>query len=54
MTGRPLGETAEQSNEAVHANFDIAWNKFKLKDVLKDRAGERLLNALAEYNGNHV
>ena len=54
MIGTGLAEYAAQSNEAAHANFDVIWQKFKLSDVTKDRAKERLFNAVVEYNGNHV
>ena len=54
MTQSPLGEYAEQSNEAPNANFDVIWSKFKLRDTSKDKAGERLFQAVVEYNGIHV
>ena len=52
--GKGMGEYSEQANEAVHANFDLIWQKFKVSDLTKDRAGERLFDAVVEYNGNHV
>ena len=54
LTGRTLGDLNEQSSESCHSDFDVYWNKFRIRDHTNEKVGENLLKCVNDYNGNHL
>ena len=54
MTGRGLAPWSEQTGESCHHDFNQTWEKFYVRDQESDVYGKRLLQAVQEYNGQHL
>ena len=51
---RSLGHDHEQSLEAIHADFDKVWNRYKVKDDTNPTYGPHLLRAVLNINAAHT
>ena len=49
-----LGPYSEQASEAVHYDFALLWENFKVKDLTNVNYGDRLLAAVQYYNSEHM
>ena len=54
ITGRSLGHDAEQQLEAVHHDFSVVWDRFKVKDHTNKQYGPQLLRAVLAINAAHA
>lgn len=52
--GRGLGAWSEQVSEAVHHQFEMTWQKFRINDVNHPNYGRQLLAAVRMFNSKHV
>lgn len=52
-TGRGLGLHNEQASESVHSDFDVVWQRYKAPKTA-EVYNDRLLNAVIDYNSNHL
>ena len=48
-----LGRYSEQTVEAVHADFKLTWNKYKVGES-NPRYPSQLLKAVNDYNSKHL
>ena len=48
-----LGKYSEQASEAVHHDFSLTWQNYKVLES-HPNFGEKLLNALVKYNSMHI
>lgn len=54
LHNRGLGPWSEQSSEAVHHDFSVVWEDFKVKSCHHPDFCHRLLRAVSTYNSRHL
>lgn len=48
-----LARWSEQTSEAVHSDFKLTWNKYKVS-LISPNYNEKLLRAVCDYNSKHL
>ena len=54
MKGMGLAPWSEQTSESLHHDFNQSWENYKIKDTNHPSYGDRLLQAVQNYNSKNL